>query len=114
MLAADTWLPWALVTAAHTDDGTTTTYVAQADANGEFALPFEGLPPPADGAVLSLSLAVAATAGLSADTPPDPDAFAGWRISPDGDPGTLAATLNRAPPACGRILNLGSLLVAPP
>jgi hypothetical protein len=110
--APNTWLPWALVTALHQQDGETHAFVAQADARGEFALDLSGMPRPQDDP-LTLTLRVRAHGDVDPDMPPDPDGFGDYEISADGTAGGLQASIDVQIAAFGDTLKLGELLVAP-
>jgi len=112
MTAPSSYLPWALVTATLQQDGDSYRFVAQADGKGEFALDLTGLPRP-DSGPLTLTLTVRAQAGLSAETPPDPDAFGAYQISTTGTAAGLQASIDAVIRAFGEVLKLGDLLIAP-
>lgn len=107
--------PWALVTANYLPHDTLVaeTFVAQADARGEFVIDLAGIRWPDDDSKPQFTLAIKSLEGLDPDEAADPDQFGDFNISTDGTAGTLQAGFTVTLDNYGEVRKLGNLLVAP-
>ncbi|MEJ2322260.1 MAG: hypothetical protein P8Z31_07960 [Gammaproteobacteria bacterium] len=107
--------PWALVTASYVPHDTllAETFVAQADARGEFVIDLAGMRWPDDDSKPQFTLAITSLEGIDPEEAADPDLFGDFNISTDGTAGTLQAGFTVTLDNYGEVRKLGNLLVAP-